>query len=379
MSNVTRNDSWVHTKEPFSRDAYDFLALILATVGVWGICSNLLILILYFKFRTLRTPTNLLLVNINFSDLLLSVFGFSFHFVSCVSRQWIWNEAGCVFVGFCKNIFGNVSIVTVTVIAYRRYIQVACNKVIDFPWSWQAISYIWIYSLAWSSAPLLGWNRYTLELHGLDCALDQTPEGFSQVSFVLLLFLAFLLAPASIMAFCYGYILYCIRMLRRLQDYQTGSALKLKDYEIKVAKMCTLMILEFLIFGMPPYIMSLLVMCGYKDIMTPTVAIVSSVLVKLSTAANPLVYILTSKKFRQGLLKLYCIWCWRMQAIGRRRLVGAKVKIGATGNRLKRRVIFSSSSVSSIASTSETDTQQSTEEKPEIYGTNVKIIHVQPR
>lgn len=109
-----------------------------------------------------------------------------------------------------------MSVVTITVIAYVRYIQVSCKKVPDFPWSWQAISYIWIYSLAWSSAPLLGWNRYTLELHGLDCALDPTLHVSSHVSFVLLFFLSFLVAPVSIMAFCYGYILYLIRMVSRI-------------------------------------------------------------------------------------------------------------------------------------------------------------------
>ncbi|XP_075681780.1 opsin-3 isoform X2 [Rhinoderma darwinii] len=293
-------------------------------------------------------------------------------------RGWIWNETGCVFVGFCKNIFGNVSIITVTVIAYGRYIQVACNKAIDFPWSWQAISYIWIYSLAWSSAPLLGWNRYTLELHGLDCSLDQTSEDSSQVSFVLLFFLAFLVVPVSIITYCYGYMLYSIRMLRRRQNYQ--SVLKLQDYEIKVAKMCALMILPFLTFWMPSYIMSLLVMCGYEDIITPTAATVSSILAKLSTAANPFIYILTNKKFRQGFLKLFCLRCWRIRTMadGRKKLVGATVKMCNAGNRPKKRVIFSSSSVSSIVATGETDTKQSFEMTQNIYGTNVKIIYVQP-
>ncbi|XP_056419817.1 opsin-3 [Hyla sarda] len=377
MSNVTRNDSRVHPKELFTRDAYDFLALILATLGVWGLWNNLLILILYFKFRTLRTPTNLLLVHVNFSDLLLCIFGFSFHFASCVSREWIWNEAGCVFVGFCKNVFGNVSIVTITVIAYGRYLQVACNKVIDFPWSWQAIAYIWIYSLAWSSAPLLGWNRYTLELHGLDCSLDQTSQYSSQVYFVLLSFLAFLVAPVSTMAYCYGYILYSIRMLQRQQNYQTGRVLKLQYYEMKVATMCTLMILAFLMFWTPSYIMSLLMLCGYKDIITPTIAVISSVLTKLSTATNPLIYILTSMKFRKGLQKLFCFRCWTIQTKGRKKRVGAKVKIFNACNRPKR-VIFSSSSVSFIETTNETDTQQSVEKTKDIYGTNVKIIYVKP-
>ncbi|XP_071995413.1 opsin-3 [Engystomops pustulosus] len=329
-------------------------------------------------YRTLRTPTNLLLVHINFSDLLLSVFGFSFHFASCVSRQWIWNEAGCVFVGFCKNVFGNVSIGTVAVIAYERYIRVEHNKVIEFSWSRKAISFIWIYSLAWSLAPILGLNRYTLELHGLDCSLDYTLEDSSQVFSILLVFLASLVAPVSIMTYCYGYILYCIRMLRRLQDYQSGCAQKLQDYEIKVAKMFALMILTFLIFSIPSYIMPLLVICGNKDFRTPTVATVFSILAKLNTAINPLIYILTSKKFRQGLLKFFCFWYWRMRTTGRKKFVGASVKMCNTCSRPRRRVMFSSSSVSSIVATGETDTVESIGKTQNSYGTKVKIIYVRP-
>ncbi|XP_075118317.1 opsin-3 [Leptodactylus fuscus] len=378
MSNVTRNDSRLPTKELFTEDAYDFIALILATIGVWGLCSNLLILTLYLMFRTLWTPTNLLLVHLSFSDLLLAIFGFTFPFASCVRREWIWNEAGCVFVGFCKNVFGNVSIATITVIAYGRYIQVASNKIIDFPWSWQAVSYIWIYSLAWSSAPILGWNGYTLELHGLDCSLDQISQDSRQVSLVLLFFLGFLVAPVVIMVYCYGHILYSIRMLRRLQDYQTGCTRKLQDYERKMAKMGTLMILAFLVFWMPSYIMSLLMMSGYKEIMTPNIAIISSILVKLSTAINPFIYVLTSKKFRQGLLRLLCFRCWRMQTIQRGMLVGARVKICKAGNRPKKREIFSSSYVRSIVATSVTDTKESIKKAQTINGTNVKIIYVRP-
>lgn len=43
---------------------------------------------------------------------------------------------------------------TLTVLAYERYIRVVHAKVIDFSWSWRAITYIWLYSLAWTGAPL---------------------------------------------------------------------------------------------------------------------------------------------------------------------------------------------------------------------------------
>eukprot|EP00061_Rhincodon_typus_P018240 g47339.t1 len=67
----------------FSPTTYKVLAAGVGTIGVVGVCNNFLMLLLYCKFKRLKTPTNLLLVNISISDLLLSVFGVVFTFVSC--------------------------------------------------------------------------------------------------------------------------------------------------------------------------------------------------------------------------------------------------------------------------------------------------------
>ncbi|KFQ31075.1 Opsin-3, partial [Mesitornis unicolor] len=183
---------------------------------------------------------------------------------------------------------GIVSIMTLTVLTYERYIRVVHGKVIDFSWSWRAIAYIWLYSLAWTGAPLLGWNRYTLEIHGLGCSVDWKSKDPSDTSFVLLFFLGCLVAPVGIMAYCYGHILYAVRM--------TVQVINLLKYEKKVAKMCFLMISTFLICWIPYAVVSLLVTNGYSKLVTPTVAIIPSFFAKSSTAYNPVIYIFMSRK-----------------------------------------------------------------------------------
>ncbi|KAJ1155213.1 hypothetical protein NDU88_007948 [Pleurodeles waltl] len=90
----------------FSAGAYELLALAAATIGVVGVCNNLLVLVVYCKFRRLRTPTNLLLLNISLSDLLVSVFGVGLTFLSCLRGRWAWDWAGCVWDGFSNSLFG---------------------------------------------------------------------------------------------------------------------------------------------------------------------------------------------------------------------------------------------------------------------------------
>ncbi|NXR19954.1 OPN3 protein, partial [Cinclus mexicanus] len=277
---------------------------------------------------------------------------------------------------------GIVSIMTLTALAYERYIRVVHAKVIDFSWSWRAITYIWLYSLAWTGAPLLGWNRYTLEIHGLGCSVDWKSKDPNDTSFVLLFFLGCLVAPVGIMAYCYGHILHAVRMLRCVEDFQTVQVIKLLRYEKKVAKMCFLMISTFLICWMPYAVVSLLITYGYSNLVTPTVAIIPSFFAKSSTAYNPVIYIFMSRKFRRCLLQLLCFRLMRFQrtmketpATGSDKPIRPIVMSQKAGDRPKKKVTFSSSSVIFIITSDDTEQIDDSSKHNE---TKVNVIQVKP-
>ncbi|XP_042296063.1 opsin-3 isoform X2 [Sceloporus undulatus] len=303
---------------PFSAGTYEALALAVATIGVLGVCNNLLVLVLYGRFKRLRTPTHLLLANISLSDLLVSLFGVALTFLSCLKRRWAWDAAGCLWDGFSNSLFGIVSIMTLTVLSYERYIRVVHARVIDFSWSWRAITYIWLYSLAWTGAPLLGWNRYTLEKHGLGCSVDWRSKEPSDASFVLFFFLGCLVAPVGIMAYCYGHILYAIRMLRCVEDLQTVQVIKILRYE---------------------------------------------------------------KKFRRCLMQLFCVRLLRFKrSLKERPVMGNKpirpiVMSQKPGGRPKKKVTFSSSSIIFIITSD--DTQQ-IDDYTKYTDTKINVIQVKP-
>uniref|UniRef100_A0A8D0HEC3 Opsin-3 n=1 Tax=Sphenodon punctatus TaxID=8508 RepID=A0A8D0HEC3_SPHPU len=366
----------------FSPSTYELLGVLMATIGILGLCNNLLVLVLYSRFKRLRTPTTLFLLNISISDLLVSLFGSSLTFLSCLRSRWLWDAAGCVWDGFSNSLFGIVSIMTLTVLAYERYIRVVHAKVIDFSWSWRAITYIWLYSLAWTGAPLLGWNRYTLEIHGLGCSVDWRSKDANDASFVLFFFLGCLVVPVGIMAYCYGHILYAIRMLRSVEDLQTIQVIKILRYEKKVAKMCFLMISTFLICWIPYAVVSLLIAYGRDNLVTPTVAIIPSFFAKSSTAYNPVIYIFMSRKFRRCLLQLFCFRLLRFQrtlkerpAIRNEQPIRPIVMSKKDGDRPKKKVTFSSSSIIFIITSD--DTQQ-IDDSTKYSGTKVNFIQVRP-
>ncbi|XP_059214873.1 opsin-3 [Centropristis striata] len=290
----------------FTLGTYKLLAGAIGTIGAFGFCNNAAVIVLFCRFKRLRTPTNLLLVNISLSDLLVSAIGINFTFVSCVRGGWVWSQATCVWDGFSNSLFGIVSIMTLAALAYERYIRVVHAQVVDFPWAWRAIGHIWLYSLAWTGAPLLGWNRYTLEIHRLGCSLDWTSKDPNDASFILFFLLACFFVPVGIMIYCYGNILYTVQMLRSIQDLQTVQIIKILRYEKKVAVMFFLMISCFLMCWTPYAVVSMLEAFGRQSVVSPTVAIIPSFFAKSSTAYNPLIYVFMSRKFRRCLLQLLC-------------------------------------------------------------------------
>ncbi|KAF1376063.1 hypothetical protein PFLUV_G00226730 [Perca fluviatilis] len=369
----------------FTAATYKLLAFTIGTIGVFGFFNNVVVIILYCKFKRLRTPTNLLLVNISLSDLLVSVIGINFTFASCVRGGWTWSHATCIWDGFSNSLFGIVSIMTLAALAYERYIRVVHAQVVDFPWAWRAIAHIWLYSLAWTGAPLLGWNRYTLEIHQLGCSLDWASKDPNDASFILFFLLACFFVPVGIMIYCYGNILYAVQMLRSIQDLQTVQIIKILQYEKKVAAMFLLMISCFLVCWTPYAIVSMLEAFGRKNLVSPTVAIIPSFFAKSSTAYNPLIYVFMSRKFRRCLLQLICSRrTWLRHSLKERPLAPVQRPIRpivtsgtcSSRHRPKKRVTFSSSSIVFIITSNDFHHLDVTSKASE--STEVNVIQVRP-
>ncbi|KAG7255338.1 hypothetical protein CRUP_013635 [Coryphaenoides rupestris] len=72
----------------------------------FGFLNNLMVLLLFCKFNTLRTPVNMLLLNISVSDMLVCVFGTTLSFASSIRGRWLLGRLGCSWYGFINSCFG---------------------------------------------------------------------------------------------------------------------------------------------------------------------------------------------------------------------------------------------------------------------------------
>lgn len=82
------------------------VAVFLGVILVAGVFSNSVALLVFFKYRSLRTPINLILLNISLSDVLVCVFGTPFSFAASLQGRWLIGEGGCKWYGFANSLFG---------------------------------------------------------------------------------------------------------------------------------------------------------------------------------------------------------------------------------------------------------------------------------
>ncbi|KAI4899935.1 hypothetical protein NFI96_014533 [Prochilodus magdalenae] len=89
-----------------SPTGHALVAACLGLIGALGILNNLLVLVLFGRYKALRSPINLLLLNISVSDLLVCALATPFSFAASARGRWLIGEEGCVWYGFANSLLG---------------------------------------------------------------------------------------------------------------------------------------------------------------------------------------------------------------------------------------------------------------------------------
>uniref|UniRef100_A0A665U3Q9 Pinopsin-like n=1 Tax=Echeneis naucrates TaxID=173247 RepID=A0A665U3Q9_ECHNA len=280
-------------QERLSRGGHRVVSVFLGCIMVLGLLNNLLVLVLFCRFRTLRTPVNMLLLNISVSDMLVCLCGTTLSFASSLRGRWLYGRHGCLWYGFINSCFGIVSLISLAVLSYDRYSTLmVCNKrAPDYRRPLLAVGGSWLYSVGWTVPPLLGWSSYGPEGAGTSCSVTWTDRTSRSHSYIICLFIFCLGLPVLVMVYCYGRLLYAVKQVGHIRR----SAARHREFHILFMVITT--VVCYLLCWMPYGVVAMMATFGQPGLISPVASVIPSILAKSSTVINPIIYILMNKQF----------------------------------------------------------------------------------
>ncbi|XP_033858485.3 opsin-1, short-wave-sensitive 2 [Acipenser ruthenus] len=281
------------------------MAAFMFVLMIAGFPINALTIACTVKYKKLRSHLNYILVNLAIANLLVATVGSFTAFYSFSNMYFRFGPLACKIEGFVATLGGMVSLWSLAVVAFERYL-VICKPVGNFSFkSTHAIIgcvVTWVFSLIASVPPLFGWSRYIPE--GLQCSCGPdwytTNNKYNNESYVMFLFCFCFGLPFSVIMFCYSQLLFTLRSVAKAQEQSVST----QKAEREVTKMVVVMVMGFLVCWLPYASFSLWIVLNRGETFDLRLASVPSIFSKASTVYNPVIYVFMNKQFRSCMLKL---------------------------------------------------------------------------
>ncbi|XP_049916066.1 melanopsin-A-like isoform X1 [Epinephelus moara] len=292
--------------------AHYTIGVVILVVGITGMLGNFLVVYAFCRSRSLRTPSNIFIINLAVTDFLMCLTQTPIFFITSMHKRWIFGKKGCELYAFCGALFGICSMMTLMVIAVDRYVVItrplASLGVMSRRKALSILAAAWVYSVGWSLPPFFGWSAYVPEGLMTSCSWDYMTFTPSVRSYTMLLFTFVFFIPLFIIIFSYCCIFRAIRhttrAIAKINSQGTRDSAKrfhkMKS-EWKMAKIALIVILLFVISWAPYSCTALTAFAGYADLLTPYMNSVPAVIAKASAIHNPIIYAITHPKYRSAL------------------------------------------------------------------------------
>lgn len=279
---------------------------IYGTIGTVSLILNVLIVITIMFSRRMRTRSNLLLVNLAFTDMLVIVVGIplTIYTLNTTDTTHLYGPY-CDFTGYLILVVFVTSNFNLTLIAVHRYMLLMqsafYSKCVTTPKLLFCVFLCWFIPGLIGLAPVLGWSDMQYNFGRVHCMLVwEEDKGY----LIFLQLLAFTI-PLIIMIFCYFNIIRKTKQSRkRFQSVADEANVLRKALEQKLTIMLLVVVLVFFTCFMPYAI--LIYTEGFFNIKTSEVYNFVAMLMCYSNSMCEFwIYITMSKKFRLSLKHLF--------------------------------------------------------------------------
>merc|ERR1712180_66635 len=172
---------------PMSPMWYGILGFVIFVIGIMAFIGNLIVIWVFMNTKSLRSPANLLVVNLAASDFIMISFMFPPMVINCYYHTWAFSPFFCELYGCIGSVMGCVSIITMVFITMDRYnviVKGMSAKPLTSGGAMARIGAAWASSIIWGILPFFGWNRYVPEGNLTACGTDYLSQDFLSHSYL---------------------------------------------------------------------------------------------------------------------------------------------------------------------------------------------------
>jgi r-opsin len=295
---------------------HSILGVVIFALGMVSMIGNYVVISVFTSTKSLKTPSNLLVVNLAFSDFLMMFTMGPAMCINCYHGTWTFGPTACQLYAAAGSLFGCVSIWTMTLIAFDRYnviVKGLAAKPMTNAGAIQKILVVWILSALWTGAPFFGWNKYVPEGNMTACGTDYLTQTWSSRSYILIYAIFVYWTPLLLIIYSYFFILKAVaaheeqmrEQARKMNVASLRSAeSQAQSAECKLAKVA-LMTISLWFMAWTPYLIINFTGVLSKTKISPLATIWGSLFAKANAVYNPIVYGISHPKYRAALQKQY--------------------------------------------------------------------------
>nr|WCQ76416.1 long wavelength sensitive opsin [Notolioon sp. CRS 2022] len=309
-------DAYWYQFAPLNPLWHGILGFVIGVLGCISVIGNGMVIYIFSTTKSLRTPSNLLVVNLAFSDFLMMFTMSPPMVINCYNETWVLGPFICELYGMFGSLFGCGSIWTMTMIALDRYnviVKGLSAKPLTSKGALLRIFLVWLMSVGWTVAPFFGWNRYVPEGNMTACGTDYLTKDWTSRSYILVYAMFVYFAPLLTIIYSYWFIVQAVaaheKSMREQAKKMNVASLRSSEAaatsaEFKLAKVA-LMTIALWFFAWTPYLVTNFTGIFEGAKITPLATIWASLFAKANAVYNPIVYGISHPKYRQALHKKF--------------------------------------------------------------------------
>ena len=279
--------------------------------------GNVTALYLFLKDKVLRTPSNMLVINLTISDLLMTVTNHTaFIYNAFKGGAWQMGPQYCVIAGFFGAVSGMTSLVSLVAISWDRY-RVIVQSFNAAPLTVGKALFVmtgtWAWSLGITVLPFFGIGAYVPEGILDSCSYDYFDRSMTNVFYIWCNIVFYYMLPICCICFFYYHIVNAVfqheKALKEQAKKMNVSTLRSnadqdkQSAEIRIAKVALTNVSIWLICWTPYAIVVAIGVSGDPMLVTPLVSALPALFAKAGSTYNPLVYALSHPRYRAALRK----------------------------------------------------------------------------